>query len=403
MASVTINTTTETVLPHQPLLRRQLSSVAGSYTSARNGSNISVIIDQSFVGQLRPSGNWSVTQNVVVFPTQTLREGVVYTSAVLRADLNGGIGQGDLQVRLPNEPAVFPIPDANCWLSPGDYGDLLASTSTDGDGVEFSGDLISEVDLESYTLFLLIDSKTVSGTSPGTDDSPWAVNDPVLVFEHGAFIDVEIVETLGVSDEIELPAPTVTVTEPSAPVTSGGPTLTFEWDYESVLGVPQEQFRVVVTDGSETTTYYDSGWRIGNDNSWSIDAVARGIPTDTDDLAVTIEVRSTFADTPLEGSSGATAFEMQWGEVTLTVDSPTPGEEINTSQVTVEWTFDSTRSKTQGEWRVRLLAGSSSTVLYDSGWTEGTEDSFEVPFILTPGGSYRVGVQVRNSEGVPNG
>jgi hypothetical protein len=194
-------------------------------------------------------------------------------------------------------------------------------------------------------------------------------------------------------------APTVTITAPAdgGTVSTGGPVLSVAWTYDQGEDLEQATWRVRVQNDAGSTTYYDSGTRSGTDASLDIDCIAEGVPTDTTDIKVVVDVT---CETTGQSATDTNSFELLWGVVTLTIDTPVDGSVVADSQVTVEWTFASTRSKTQGRWRVRLLYAGGTVVLYDTGWQDGTDSSFLIPFVLSTGSGYRVEVDVENSEGI---
>jgi hypothetical protein len=192
--------------------------------------------------------------------------------------------------------------------------------------------------------------------------------------------------------------PTVTIDAPAeaASLTTGGPTLSVSWTYDQAQSLAQSNYRVQLTDDAGTTEYYDSGTLAGATATMDIDLVAEGVPTDTTDLKVTVTVTAASS-----GSTGTDTneFDVLWGVVTCTVVDPTAGEVWTATRVTAEWSFASSRSKTQDAYRVRLLLGGN--VLHDSGWvSDAVATTYEVPFDLGDGSTYQVGVQLRNSEGV---
>lgn len=196
--------------------------------------------------------------------------------------------------------------------------------------------------------------------------------------------------------------PTVTLTAPTGTVSTGGPVLEVTWTYSQEQGDTQARFRVELLNDAGTVTFYDSGFQSGADVQHDIDLVAEGVPTDTADISVRVTVESDqgplwTARTPLS------AFAVEWGVVTATITAPADLQLITTSQVTVAWTFASTRSKTQAHYRVRLLSPDSGAVHHDSGWVADTvATSYLIPFLLTDDSSYKIGLQLRNNEGVPN-
>lgn len=195
--------------------------------------------------------------------------------------------------------------------------------------------------------------------------------------------------------------PTVTLVAPTGTVTTGGPTLDIEWTYDHDVDA-QGQFRVEITDDAGTTTHYDSGWISGANDEYFPNILAESLtnlfPPDTEDISVRVSVRSTEGPA-WWATTGLQAFIIQWGIVTVQIDEPPDGSILTEGTVTVEWTFASTRSKTQAGFRVELFSEAGAS-LYDTGFIAGTGSSYEIPFALQDGSTYTVQVTLVNSEGV---
>lgn len=192
--------------------------------------------------------------------------------------------------------------------------------------------------------------------------------------------------------------PTVVISAPAdaASVTTGGPNLTVTWATSQAQSQAQATYRVEFLNDAGTTTYYDSGELSGTTTSLAVDLGANGVPTDTTDIKVRVTTTVTGAQS---AATDTNAFDVLWGVVTCTVLEPDPSDVVTTTRVTVEWSFSSTRSKTQAHYRVRLLTA-SGVQLYDSGWVASTSaTTYQVPIDLADNAHYQCGVQLKNNEG----
>ncbi|RMF62085.1 MAG: hypothetical protein D6746_04600, partial [Bacteroidetes bacterium] len=182
-------------------------------------------------------------------------------------------------------------------------------------------------------------------------------------------------------------------------VSTGGPNLTVTWSYSQAQGKPQTEYRVQVTDSTGTVVHYDSGWLAGAATSHTFDAVAAGVPTDTTGSQLRALVLVQAQNVNDQGISPAQAFDIQWGVVTPTITSPTGT--VTTQTVTVNWTFSSTRGKTQSAYRAVLTYAEGGATLEDSGKvTSSTATSHAFTYPLANGSSYKVTLTLYNSEGV---
>lgn len=198
---------------------------------------------------------------------------------------------------------------------------------------------------------------------------------------------------------------TVTVV-PLGSVSSGGPTLTVQWDYQQAQGDAQEWFRVLVLDDALAVTYYDSGWLESALEQHTVDVDAEGIPHESTDLTVRVMVRGPEAigvgAVKRYQASADDPFEVHWGTPHCTITDPADGAVYaEPSGLTVQWSFsDDDGSNTQSQYRARLLLAGSGLVEHDSGWIVGSETSYEFPVNLRDGSQYRVEVQLKNNHGV---
>lgn len=199
--------------------------------------------------------------------------------------------------------------------------------------------------------------------------------------------------------------PTVTVSAPTSEqvLTTGGPSVTVSWSFSQLQSDPQAWYRVVFTNDAGSTEYHDTGWVEADDGSVVVNLSDTAVPLDSADVSATVYVAT--EPSPSDGlyyqkASSLRPFQLQWGVVTCTIDDPVSHEVISTTLVTADWSFASTRSKTQQAYRVRLLSQDGAVVYHDTGWVVSTDTSYEVPFLLSDGAQYLLGVQLRNSEGV---
>lgn len=198
--------------------------------------------------------------------------------------------------------------------------------------------------------------------------------------------------------------PTVTIDAPTAAqvITTGGPSIIVSWTYSQAQSDPQTKYRVRIENDAGTTTHYDSGWLSGANASHVVDLVDKGVPTDSTDLSCLVEAESDLGSA-YRGISARRFFDVLWGVVTTTITSPVANATVTSSDLTAQWTFSSTRSKTQQAYRARLIAPTSGFVYEDSGWvTSAVAVSYAFSFKLTDGSQYKVGLTLRNSEGVPS-
>jgi hypothetical protein len=199
-------------------------------------------------------------------------------------------------------------------------------------------------------------------------------------------------ETYGVTP------PAVTVTAPTAAqvISTGGPEVTVEWTYTQAELLDQGAYRVEFTNDAGTIVYLDSGWQTGTDVSYTADLIAAGIASDATNLAVRVSAypeTSEFTAT----TSALVEFDLLWGVPEVVVTAPDAS--VTTSTTDTTWTYSDSQANAQEAYRVRLLL-SEGQQLWDSGIIVGTETTTDVPYILSDGGNYVVGVRARNSMGV---
>jgi hypothetical protein len=190
--------------------------------------------------------------------------------------------------------------------------------------------------------------------------------------------------------------PSVTVT-PLGTVSSGGPTLTVDWSYSQPQGDPQDQYRVQILSDDLLTVHYDSGWLTGEVESHVLDVDAQGVPHDSSDVTVKVEV--TAVRGPAEDID---PFIIQWGTPHCTISAPAD-ESIwsDIEGVDVSWAFsDDDGGNTQSHYRVRLKVTGSGLVVHNTGWVASTATSYRIPFNLNPGTEYTVEVQLKNNHGI---
>jgi hypothetical protein len=193
-------------------------------------------------------------------------------------------------------------------------------------------------------------------------------------------------------------APALAITAPTGTVPTGGPSQAVTWSYAGTVSF----YRVRFTNAAGSTTYYDSGTIYSpGATSVPVDLVAAGVPTDTTGSALRVLVDLTMVAGVTWASSDSKALDVQWGVVTASITSPASGAVLTASSVTPAWSFASTRGKAQGTYRVRLLAD-SGLVLHDSGWVTSAATSYAIPYVLSDLTHYTIGVQLKNSEGVPS-
>lgn len=105
-----------------------------------------------------------------------------------------------------------------------------------------------------------------------------------------------------------------------------------------------------------------------------------------------------IAQEQIAGSGIAGAFLRTPPTVAVTApDGPLTTETVGG----VTWTYDSVVSKVQVSYRVQVLNGTGSSVLYDSSIIAGDDTSFECPFLLSGGSNYILRVTV--SDGIDSG
>lgn len=196
--------------------------------------------------------------------------------------------------------------------------------------------------------------------------------------------------------------PTATVTSPTSGqiITAGGSVLGISWTYSQTQGVAQASYRVQLFDNA--VQFYDTGVISGPATSASFDLVALGqsAHTDSDLLSVTVTVVS--ADGPTFTGSGSQSFKLRWGVPSVVDTSPTPGAIITTGSITAGWTFSDTRGNAQAAYRVRLWITGTGALSYDSGFIAGAAATYPIPFVLSDGTGYTLGVSVRNTNGIPS-
>lgn len=159
----------------------------------------------------------------------------------------------------------------------------------------------------------------------------------------------------------------------------------------------QSAYQVRVWAGSDPTTYlYDSGVTISTDLSYEIVA----LDTAYKDVDLYWQVRVRDQDSVWSVWSAANLFHVS-DIPTVTITAPSNGATVTTPTPTVAWTFTASGGRTQSAWRVFVTNTDTSTVIFDNGWTTGTETSFTpaLPIIdlLT---NYSVTVQLKDNNGL---
>lgn len=187
--------------------------------------------------------------------------------------------------------------------------------------------------------------------------------------------------------------PSVTVTAPSGTVSTGGPELTVEWDYDGGL-YAQASWLVEILSGS--AVLYTSGVRSGTDTSHTVDVDAHGLPHDGDSLTARVTVTRVGAAHQSHTASDDETFSLEWGDPVLAITSPADGASTGDVTPTVTWTF----SETQSAYRVQVRFHGSDGVLFDSGWTTGSDLSYELPYSLQNLSAYDITVQGKNDHGM---
>lgn len=205
-------------------------------------------------------------------------------------------------------------------------------------------------------------------------------------------------------------APAITVTSPTGVVAGGGPNVTFSWSN----GLAFTERRVRVQSNGGGTTYFDSGWvsythagtLADTAVTYTADLVTAGAPTDGTGTAlqVVVDERTTTVDGVALTYTATTTqtFGPQWGVTSCTITAPTSAQVLSSSAVTATWSFASTRGFTQGWYRVRLLYTQTGVVVFDTGWTSSAAVSLLLPYALTDQSQYTLGVQLKNTMGVPS-
>ena len=205
--------------------------------------------------------------------------------------------------------------------------------------------------------------------------------------------------------------PEVNVTSVTA---TTGPTVTVNWTYSQAQGAPQVLYRVALQDTSigGNPVFYESGWLSGAITSYEIDVVALeyggfldagGYDDQTFPQAV-VQV-ATWADSSLvdtiESLEDTLAFNVDWGQPTVTITSPVSGSVVETSPLTVTWNYSDSDALAQGSFRVKLIGPDSGVVLYDSGYIVSAGTSHLINFQLLDDVTYEVEVEARNVESAP--
>jgi hypothetical protein len=193
--------------------------------------------------------------------------------------------------------------------------------------------------------------------------------------------------------------PTVALTTPTSEqvFTTGGPSITFAWDYDQAQQDPQVQYRLVITDDADATTFYDSGWVASAAASESVNLMDNGVSGDDTNVSARVYVRSVIGSEAWQADSGLVPFQLRWGEPAIVVTEPDAVE--NTLTISAEWDYSDSEGKAQGEYRVRLLTA-DGVQLHDSGWVASAATSYAIPTELADETQYQVGIQVKNTEGV---
>lgn len=212
------------------------------------------------------------------------------------------------------------------------------------------------------------------------------------------------VATKEVAGRAQYGTPVVTITSPTSEqvLTTGGPNLTVTWSYSQPESQPQKSYQVFVSDDAGVVSY-QTGWIDSTNQSHVLNLRDAGIIDDSgsgDSTDVSVEVWVRAEGVGAIGESGLRPFQLEWGVITITIDDPVDMAVVTTSSLNFDWTFSSTRSKTQQSWRAQLRSTSTGVLLEDSGWTAGTDVTYTFAYSLSDGSSYDIDLSVRNSEGV---
>jgi hypothetical protein len=185
----------------------------------------------------------------------------------------------------------------------------------------------------------------------------------------------------GVFPEVTLTVPDVLTTVP----------FTVTWDYDHPDGVPQSEYKLEILRAG--VVVFSTGWVAGAATSRQV-TQPYGPGDGPADIRLSAAAQSRgYQDT--DTKTVTTTF----GDPTVIWVSPDPlVGMIDETQVTGEWLYADTQSKPQAAYRVVLVYASET--VYDSGWVQGNATSHEVPYLLSPGSRYELGVKVRNSNQV---
>ncbi|HEX7099341.1 MAG TPA: hypothetical protein VF377_08860 [Acidimicrobiia bacterium] len=184
--------------------------------------------------------------------------------------------------------------------------------------------------------------------------------------------------------------PTVTV-DSLGSVTSGGPNVPVSW----VFSLVQHWYRVRILNTGDPI--FDTGRRYKSAGSHVVDWDAEVLPSQASGLEAEVTAGHTFWHVTYQGVD-TVSFDVDFGDPQCSIVRP--GEVVTaTEDLEVEWLFSDDPGHTQAAFRVTLDT-MSGIRLWDTGWVEGSATSYTLPLVLTPGSSYRLGVQLKNDQGM---
>lgn len=184
--------------------------------------------------------------------------------------------------------------------------------------------------------------------------------------------------------------PQVTIT-PLGTVSSGGPFVPLSWEFNR----RQEWYHVRILDSG--SVLFDSGRRQGDTKFVYVDWDERELPTKINGLELQVSAghrhwHVTYQDTEYH------TFNVSFGDPQC--DILRPGQVVrDVEDVEVEWAFSDDPGRSQKWYRV-FLDTMAGVRLWDSGWVESSATSLQLPVLLSPGSVYRLGVQLKNDQGM---
>ena len=178
---------------------------------------------------------------------------------------------------------------------------------------------------------------------------------------------------------------------------------TVSWAYTQAQGRSQGSYRVLAQNSGGSTTYYDSGWLSGAEQSLTFDIDEQEIPVAAT-IKWVVQARDSLGVTSPQASANVT---YAWGDpqaaITTVEGVAIPADARMTisqaANVTLAWSF-SDSGKTQAFYRVRVLDKGTAIELHDSGWTAGAGTTYDIPFTFTHGMTYEFRLQLKNNYGV---